>query len=493
MARHLARLALAGAFACLVGTLVIDGTLSGIALAGAMVAMLAVALTGFQAEHGLATAESELSVALRRAAGAQFIGLPVSTLRGLPAGSVAVAMQRHPDAVSKLVLGHLAASVMMAAGPLTAALALALVSWPSALLVLGLTPVMIVFFILVGGTIRARAELQEKSFSCLAGQFADRIRTLPTILANDALESEQRKLAERLELYVDRTMGVLRIAFLNAALIDVFVSLSIAMLAVFLGLGHLKLATIPGFAGLELWQSLFILMVAPEYFGPFRRFSEQYHAKAEGVAASAALDALLAARGEPAPALPAVDRAMAALRLPKRGLVALCGPSGSGKSTLLRRLAGVDSGAPAHPDLAAGCSWIATDAFVSCATLADAIAVSSNDSPEQLRRASEQVGLMGGALLPGGLDAELVDGGVNLSGGQRLRIATARAVLAAGPVVADEPTAKLDSANALRVRQALRRIADDRLVIAATHDPALIALADTAIDLCAQPPLEVAA
>ncbi|TGR94773.1 ABC transporter, partial [Mesorhizobium sp. M2E.F.Ca.ET.209.01.1.1] len=107
---------------------------------------------------------------------------------------------------------------------------------------------------------------------------ADRIRTLPTILANHAASGEEAKLARRLEAYADNTMGVLRIAFANAGIIDFFASLSIAILAVFLGLGHLKLAMIPGFSNLALWQSLFILMIAPEYFAPFRRFSEQYHA-----------------------------------------------------------------------------------------------------------------------------------------------------------------------------------------------------------------------
>ena len=176
----------------------------------------------------------------------------------------------------------------LAAGPLLAAAALMFVSWQATLLVIGLTPVMIVFFALVGGEIRRRADIQERSFGRLAGQFADRIRTLPTILANHALAQEKEKLAGRLETYAHNTMGVLRIAFVNAGIIDFFASLSIAMLAVLLGLGHLKLVTIPGFSDLELWQSLFVLMIAPDYFAPFRRFSEQYNAKAEGLAAAAA-------------------------------------------------------------------------------------------------------------------------------------------------------------------------------------------------------------
>src|SRR5262249_23705130 len=159
------------------------------------------------------------------------------------------------------------------------AMALVAVSWQAALLVIAATPVMIVFFVLVGATIRARAEAREQSFGRLAGQFADRVRTLPTIVANHALEAEAAKLCRRLDAYASSTMTVLRIAFLNAAIIDFFASLSIAMLALLLGLGHLGLVTIPGFAHLELWQSLFLLMVVPDFFAPFRRYAEQYHQK----------------------------------------------------------------------------------------------------------------------------------------------------------------------------------------------------------------------
>jgi ATP-binding cassette subfamily C protein len=96
-------------------------------------------------------------------------------------------------------------------------------------------------------------------------------------------------------------------------------------------------------------------------------------------------------------------------------------------------------------------------------------------------------------LLPGGLSARIIDGGANLSGGQRLRIALARAQVSERPVIADEPTAKLDPATAKAVRGALLDMAKSRLVIVASHDPALIALADRGIALHAAPSLETAA
>ncbi|WP_081925416.1 ATP-binding cassette domain-containing protein [Bosea sp. UNC402CLCol] len=496
LVRTALRLAAAASMAVPFGKLIMEQPFGGSLLTALAISVPGAAVAGLMADRAQARTETEVSTALRNDAIGRLQAMPAGRLRALAAGSVTVGLQRHPEAVAGLVIGHRAASLMMAIGPLMAAVALAVVSWQAALLVLVLTPVMILFFALVGETIRSRADAQEKAFSHLAGQFADRIRTLPTILANDALAVEEAKLAGRLDAYTAKTMGVLRIAFINAGLIDFFASLSIAMLAVFLGLGHLGLATIPGFSGLELWQSLFILMIAPDYFAPFRRFSEQYHAKAEGLAASAALDHLLDAEPAPAPALPAVERALSKMTMPPSGLLVISGPSGAGKSTLLRRLAGIEAGPTPSPwTMPQGCVWVATDSFVATGTLAEAIGNNGLDAPcpTRLRAAAASVGLLDDALLPGGLAARIGEGGANLSGGQRLRIALARALVSQRTVIADEPTAKLDPATADAVRRALLDMANSRLVIVASHDPELIALADRRIALDATASLEEAA
>lgn len=476
VARMALRLGFTACLALLVGRWIM-GAAPDLALVAILILFLAAATgAGFCADGAEARAEAEVATALRRYAGHRLSAMPARAAQAVPVGELVSGLQRHPEALATLVVGHRVARTAMGIGPFFAAVALVAVSWQASLTLIVLTPVMIVFFALVGEAIRTRAEARERAFGRLAGQFADRIRTLPTILANHALKTEADKLGARLETHRARTMGVLRIAFLNAGVIDFFSSLSIAILAVFLGLGHLGLVTMPGFSGLALWQSLFVLMVAPDYFAPFRRYAEQYHARADGLAAASALDRLLAGieTGPAGLALPIVV-------LPERGLVALAGPSGAGKSTLLRHLAGLDGDGSAirHP-----LSWIATDAFVPAGTLADAISWRTClGDKARLLRAAGMVGLLDDSLLPGGLDASVEPGGANLSGGQRLRIALARALLAEGAVFADEPTAKLDAETAGLVRDALREMAGTRLVVVASHDPALLRIAQERIAL----------
>jgi ATP-binding cassette subfamily C protein len=289
---------------------------------------------------------------------------------------------------------------------------------------------------------------------------------------------ERSKIEQRMMIYAESTMGVLRVAFLNSGIIDFFSALAIAVLAVFLGLGHLGLVHIPGFSGLALWQSLFILIIAAEFFTPFRRYAEQYHLKAEGQAAAAELDWYFDASDTPKREPFAIAGGFDVAALPPAGLVVISGASGAGKSTLLRMLAGIESPSrdvrPLPQSAVEGCDWISTDIYVPAGTLADAIGWNRDAHEDAVRTAAEQVGLLDERLLPGGLDARIADGGDNLSGGQRMRIGIARILLSGGVVLADEPTAKLDPHTARLVRQVLAKVAERRLVIVATHDQQLI-------------------
>ncbi|MER9371151.1 ABC transporter transmembrane domain-containing protein [Mesorhizobium sp. M0491] len=468
----------------------ISGNASWPLLGAALINLILGSIVGLLADRAVAGTELRVANGLLEAVRRALASASPGEIQTMPIGTLIAGLQRYPKAVAGLAVGHRLASMMLGLGPVFAATAIVAVSWEAALVLILLTPVMIVFFALIGGAIRSGAEAQEKAFGRLAAQFADRIRTLPTILGNNALTREKGKLAARMDTYATGTMSVLRIAFLNAGIIDFLSSLSIAILAVFLGLGHLKLISTPGFAGLQLWQSLFILMIAPEYFAPFRRYAEQYHAKAEGFAAATALDTMVLDARPGSPAFEAArltqDLADAASSLPRTGLVAITGPSGSGKSTLLRRLAGIGSVPSVQPDLDAqpGIAWCSTDIYMPEGTLADAIGWGNGSCCRtRLLLVAGNVGLLDDALLPGGLEAMIKAGGENLSGGQRVRIGLARALISGRSIFADEPTAKVDPANAVMVRHALADAACSRLVLVATHDRSLAMLARTTINL----------
>jgi ABC-type transport system involved in cytochrome bd biosynthesis fused ATPase/permease subunit len=489
IARTLLRIAFAGSLAAFAGRLIESGSFDPAVLAIALVSLVLSGVTGMFADLRSARAEADLVDRVRTSLQDALAGMSPARIRTKPAGELIAGLQRHPPALASLVISHSAAKSLLGVGPLLVAATLAFLSWQAMLMLVLALPVMIVFFVMLGSMIRSKAELQEKAFGRLAAQFSDRIRTLPTILANHALPREHGKIERRMTCYADSTMGVLKVAFLNAGIIDFFSALAIAVLAVLLGLGHLGLAQVPGFSGLALWQTLFILTISAEFFAPFRRYAELYHVKAEGQAAASALnwffDGVDATSGvvEGSPAAPFVpEGARNITEWPSRGLVVISGPSGSGKSTLLRMLAGIEPPLPGILPLPqrqlAGCDWISTDIYVPAGTLADAIAWNRGaiDSAA-VRRAADDVGLLDESLLPGGLRARVTEGGGNLSGGQRMRIGIARVLLSGGVVLADEPTAKLDPQTARLVRQVLTDLAKQRLVVVATHDDVLIAAA----------------
>jgi ABC-type transport system involved in cytochrome bd biosynthesis fused ATPase/permease subunit len=486
IARTLFRIGFSGSLAVFAGRLIVDGTFDMITLASALVCLAFSSGAGLVAELCAAKAEDFVVYRLRSALKDALLRKSPAQIRMKPAGALVAGLQRYPNALASLVISHSAAKYMLGMGPFLAAAAVAFLSWEAALMLFLAIPIMVVFFVTLGGAIHSKAEIQEKAFGRLAAQFADRIRTLPTILANHALRREHNKIEQRMTAYANSTMGVLMVAFLNTGIIDFFSALAIAVLAVFLGVCHLGLVHIPGFSGLALWQSLFILTIAAEFFTPFRRYAEQYHVKAEGQAATKELDWYLddsdtATSGvgnivaKPFTLAGAFDVA----DLLSAGLIAISGPSGCGKSTLLRMLAGIETpscGVNSLPQvMAEGCNWISTDIYVPAGTLAEAIGWDRDARDDgRLQEAARHVGLLDERLLPGGLNACISEGGDNLSGGQRMRIGIARIMLSGGVVFADEPTAKLDPQTAKLVRQVLTEVAKRRLVVVATHDQQLI-------------------
>ncbi|MEO1656673.1 MAG: ATP-binding cassette domain-containing protein [Pseudomonadota bacterium] len=473
-AARLLRLAAMLCLAKLVGDVVVLGTLPVAVLAtGGVLMALSVA--------GMAWAERLTVRAEAKAASTvldwffQFTArASVADVQAIDPGDLANRLSRQPSAAARAVVSVQVGKSMSSIGAMMALALMAFLSWQAALLLVLTLPIMIMFFVVVGNLTKSKAAAQEEALQDLSGAFAEKVRCLPTIVACDAAEGETARLASRLADYRVRSSALLRVAFLNSAVLDFFSSLSIAMLAIFLGLGHLGLVAFPGFSGIGLTASLGILLLAPEVFQPLRRFSELYHQAAEGEEALQALEPIAVTPQQTDKRLP-VDRMGArglVLKngavigdwdLPSKGLIAITGPSGSGKTILLRTLAGVD--APKIGQVfrtADDAAWIAVDSWLPM----DLLEADRHELLETLRLTDDPRFRQDAATI------DLAAGEV--SGGQRVRLALAHALGQDAPVLfADEPTAKLDRGSAEAVRQALKDAARDRLVLVATHDPAL--------------------
>lgn len=472
------RIAMLAGLAAIIGALVTDGAVALPLAAAVGAAAACLLLAQFVTARSTALAERDVALQVSDLY-RDFLGSrSPSAVQAHDTGDLVSRASRHPGAIASAVITVANARSLMAAGPLMAAGLIACVSPLAAGLLLACLPVMIIFFILVGGLTKARAEIQEAALSRLSGIFGDRVRCLPTIAANHDVTAQAETIQAALDQHRRVSLDVLKVAFLNSAVLDFFSSLSIAMLAIFFGLGHLGLLHVPGFSGLPLAGSLAVLMLAPEFFNPLRRYAELYHVAAEGKAALSSLAAI--------DATPLVDDARIAGdsprsgtgwrnlvlphvgavpdgTLPARGLVIISGPSGSGKTTLLQALAGIEAPLAGQIFLPEGQAqaWSSSDIYLTAPMIRD------------LYRKRP-------ALFTG--DPRFTEENIapeTLSGGQRMRLALAAALTSDAPVLfIDEPTAKLDQMSAALIRRTLKAEARNRLLVVASHDRTLIAAAD---------------
>ncbi|WP_443969628.1 ABC transporter ATP-binding protein/permease [Sphingobium sp. CR28] len=361
---------------------------------------------------------------------------------------------------------------------------------------------------LAGGAVRRAADAQVAALSRLSGLFVDRIRALPIILAFGAEDRVTRQVDAAVRDVADRTYAVLRIAFLSSGTLEFFSAISVALVAVYCGFNLLGLLPFPVPEQLDLPRAFFALALAPEFYLPLRRLAAAYHEKQLGEAALAAIgerESHATAPDAP-PRLQPFDRIAVAgasidygggrtvgpfdLSVARGELVALTGPTGSGKTSLLHLLVGLaplsagtlSAGAePLVPGAAnQQIGWAGQHVVLLPGTLAENIALAEpGASREAVAAAAARAGLAPLlAARPDGLDIWIDSRGSGLSGGERRRIALARALLADRPVLLlDEPTADLDSETAASIIAVLRELAGTRAILAATHDPALIAAA----------------
>lgn len=406
---------------------------------------------------------------------------------------------------------------MALAGPVIVLVAVATQSWLSAALLLVSVLVLPAFIWLTLSEVTAVARAQQTSLDQLSGAFQTRAAQAGIIRAFRAVTRETAALAEASSDLRGRTMKVLRVAFLSTAVLEFFASVSVAMVAVYVGFKLLGVFPFATGETLTLAEGMTILILVPEFFAPIRKLSALHHDRADGTAAAGFLgDWLDEAEARPLPArLPGRAAApviafqdvsvafsngagLGGVSFTARPgeMVALTGPSGVGKTTLLKLLLGQDvpasgevrvDGAALAPgeSLAERATWISQTPWMIEGSVADNLRLAAPEAGEaELRAALVAVGLAEAGEAEALLARQLGRGGSGLSGGQRQRIGLARVILrGSGLLLLDEPTAHLDEGAEEDFIRTLRDISRTRTVILGTHSDSLRAACDSVVDL----------
>ncbi|MCP3818069.1 thiol reductant ABC exporter subunit CydD [Streptomyces sp. A3M-1-3] len=482
--------------------------LASVALGRGLVAWL----TELAAHRASAAVKSELRGRLLERA----TELGPGWLSGQRTGSLAALATRGVDALDDYFARYLPQLGLAVVVPVAVLARIVTEDWVSAAVIVVTLPLIPLFMILIGWATQARMERQWRLLSRLSGHFLDVVAGLPTLKVFGRAKAQAESIRAITDDYRRATLRTLRIAFLSSFALELLSTLSVALVAVGIGMRLVH-------GELDLYTGLVILVLAPEAYLPLRQVGAQYHAAAEGlsaaeeifsvleteplrVAGTAAVpagalrveDVMVRHPGRTEPSLPAVS-----LTVEPGETVAIVGPSGAGKSTLLSVLLGFAPPTEGRvvvgdTDLASvsperwreQIAWLPQRPHLFAGTIAENVRLARPDADDAaVGAALREAGAYGFVeALPHGAHTSLGEGGSGLSAGQRQRLALARAFLADRPLLLlDEPTANLDGETEAAVVEAVRRLSAGRTVLLVVHRPALLAVADRVVRLA--PPL----
>ncbi|UPM53990.1 thiol reductant ABC exporter subunit CydD [Gottfriedia acidiceleris] len=372
----------------------------------------------------------------------------------------------------------------------------------SALILIVTFPIIIIFMILLGLAAKKKSNKQWKVYRILSNHFTDSLRGLETLKFLGLSRKHIKKIESVSERYREATMGTLKVAFLSSFALDLFTMLSIATVAVFLGLRLIDGVILLG-------PALTILILAPEYFLPVREVGADYHATLNGQEAGKAMQDILDEQEfkvqELAPisdwnhasemnlkdisVKPEKDgqTILSNINLNIKGFqkIGIVGESGSGKSTLIDLIGGflepangtiqISGEEVSHlqiEDWQKQLIYIPQSPYIFSKSLNDNISFyRPNATTEEIKSAAVQAGLTSLIEeLPKGLEEKIGEGGRALSGGQSQRVALARAYLENRPILLlDEPTSHLDIETEFELKQTMLQLFSGKLVFLATH------------------------
>jgi ATP-binding cassette subfamily C protein CydCD len=372
--------------------------------------------------------------------------------------------------------------------------------WVSALIIVLTLPLIPVFMMLIGQETRERVQAATSGLQRLARHLVELARGLPVLVGLGRAEAQVASLGRIADQFRQQTMATLRVAFLSSLALELISTLSVAVVAVFIGVRLVH-------GSLDLQTGLLVLVLAPECYLPLRQVGAAFHAAEDGQEARRRVRKLTQARRpdnaiEPDPAQdfagvrdltihyagrsrPAVEGFSLTLAPGRKTL--LRGNSGSGKSSVIATLvdqlpAGVTiTGTVVGVDLERVAYLPQRPALVS-PTVVEEVSLYGGDLPEgEALRLLDQVGV---AHLARRHPAEL-------SAGEVRRVALARTLArvanGASIVILDEPTAHLDDPSARLVIQAIASLSGNAAVLIVSHDERVVAIADQVVHLGGDP------
>lgn len=460
---------------------------------------------------------------LRQRLAARLLALGPAYAHGERSGELTTTAVEGIEALDAYFREYLPQLALAALVPLAVLLFVFPLDWVSGLVLLLTAPLIPVFMVLIGDTADALTRRQWTSLSRMSAHFLDVLQGLTTLKLLGRSREQIRTIARISDRFREATMGVLRVAFLSALVLELVATISTAVVAVQVGLRLL-------YGHLSFEQAFFVLLLAPEFYLPLRQLGARFHAGMEGIAAAERIYSILDSRpfGQVLPGhvqgrSPISDSAVAAPSMspvPLRfedvhlayddgqrpalnGLsfelrpgetLALVGPSGAGKSTVAHLLlrfiepgqGRIVVGDTPLADLPAAAwrelvAWVPQNPYLFHGSVADNIRLGRRQATldEVIWAARQAHAHEFVAALPQGYDTPIGERGARLSGGEAQRIALARAFLKDAPLlILDEATANLDPEIEDQVQEAMARLLRSRTALLIAHRLGTVRRAD---------------